>query len=128
MGKIMKDKFEIAQQFLDGRSFEHQAGRNILAHPDLAKDQGFKKTLLDSSLTTYRALMFALGTPPNSIHSNVQGIREARSTRNGVVEFANNVYSSWDQMAELYAPVPLSEGEAQYLSSGSGDLVSSAAG
>ena len=124
----MKNKFEIAQQFLEGRSFEHQTGRNILAHPDLSKDQGFKRTLLDSSLTTYRAMMYALGTPLDSIHSNVQSIRESRSTRNGVVEFARNVYGAWDQLSERQTPVELYANEEQYISTGNADLVSSAAG
>ncbi len=106
-----RNKLKIAQQFLANRSFEMTASRQLAAHPDIAKDQGLKQTLLDSSLTTYRAMMFALGTPISSIHDNVEKIKQTRTTRNGIVEFAQTIYSTWDLLSEANKPVELNVNE-----------------
>lgn len=107
LGKNMdKEKFKIAETFMNRRSFEIEAGRSVIANgpKDLTKDVGLRTTLLDSSLTTYRAMMYALGTPITSISDNVRAIRDARRSRNGVAEFAQNVFNTWDTLVQNSQP------------------------
>lgn len=96
-----KEKLKIAEIFMNRRAFEIEVSKTFISkRAELTKDAGLKQTLLDSSLTTYRAMMYALGTPIESIYQNTMAIREARKSRNGVVEFARHVFSTWDSLVE----------------------------
>lgn len=99
-----QNRIKLAQQFIARRAETHNAGRRLVGssemHPDIAKDVGFRQTLLDTSMTTYKAMLFALGAPISSIRLNSENIRESKKTRNGVLEFAKNVYNAWDEMTE----------------------------
>lgn len=99
-----RNRVELAQKFIANRAEVHNLGRQIVQsselHPGVTKDVGLRQTLLDSSITTYRAMLFALGSPIQSIRQNSENVREAKKTRNGVLEFAKYVYETWDTITE----------------------------